>query len=153
MEERINKTVKYLQAEYIMIWILPIVLVILYETGIMTEGDYAGDARMDYILQTIGILLTVGLIPLSLRLFSLSLVNVSNYFTPDALSSYRRWSEIRLGLLVVPVLTNLSFYYLTLNTTGLFCAAMSLIASLFCVPTRKRIWNELDLLKEEKEEE
>ena len=74
MEERINKTVKYLQAEYIMIWILPIVLVILYETGIMTEGDYAGDARMDYILQTIGILLTVGLIPLSLRLFSLSLV-------------------------------------------------------------------------------
>ena len=58
---------KYLQAEYIMIWILPIVLVILYETGIMTEGDYAGDARMDYILQTIGILLTVGLIPLSLR--------------------------------------------------------------------------------------
>ena len=38
MEERINKTVKYLQAEYIMIWILPIVLVILYETGIMTEG-------------------------------------------------------------------------------------------------------------------
>ena len=70
-----------------------------------------------------------------------------------ALSSYRRWSEIRLGLLVVPILTNLSFYYLTLNTTGLFCAAMSLIASLFCVPTRKRIWNELDLLKEEKEEE
>lgn len=53
---------KYLQAEYIMIWILPIVLVILYETGIeQTEGDYAGDARMDYILQTIGILLTVGL--------------------------------------------------------------------------------------------
>ena len=137
MEERINKTVKYLQAEYIMIWILPIVLVILYETGIMTEGDYAGDARMDYILQTIGILLTVGLIPLSLRLFSLSLVKCVKLLSlPDALSSYRRWSEIRLGLLVV-----------------LFCAAMSLIASLFCVPTRKRIWNELDLLKEEKEEE
>ena len=121
MEERINKTVKYLQAEYIMIWILPIVLVILYETGIMTEGDYAGDARMDYILQTIGILLTVGLIPLSLRLFSLSLVKCVKLLSlPDALSSYRRWSEIRLGLLVVPVLTNLSFYYLTLNTTGLF---------------------------------
>ena len=110
MEERINKTVKYLQAEYIMIWILPIVLVILYETGIMTEGDYAGDARMDYILQTIGILLTVGLIPLSLRLFSLSLVKCVKLLSlPDALSSYRRWNEIRLGLLVVPVLTNCRF--------------------------------------------
>ena len=154
MEERINKTVKYLQAEYIMIWILPIVLVILYETGIMTEGDYAGDARMDYILQTIGILLTVGLIPLSLRLFSLSLVKCVKLLSlPDALSSYGRWSEITLGPVVVPVLRNLSFYYPTLNTTGLFCAAMSLIASPFCVPTRNRIWNELDLLKEEKEEE
>ena len=154
MKERINKTVKYLQAEYIMMWILPVVLVILYETGIMTEGNYAGDTRMDYILQTIGILLTVGLIPLSLRLFSLSLVKrVKQLSLPYALSSYRRWSEIRLGLLVVPVLTNLSFYYLTLNTTGLFCAALSLIASLFCVPTRKRVWDELDLWKEEKEEE
>ena len=80
------------------------------------------------------------------------LAYINQNLTAD-LSSYRRWNEIRLGLLVVPVLTNLSFYYLTLNTTGLFCAAMSLIASLFCVPTRKRIWNELDLLKEEKEEE
>ena len=120
-------------------------IVILYITEKITESDYAEDARKDYILQTI---------PLSLRQFSLSLVKCVKLLSlPDALSSYRRWNEIRLGLLVVPVLTNLSFYYLTLNTTGLFCAAMSLIASLFCVPTRKRIWNELDLLKEEKEEE
>lgn len=154
MEKRISKTVKCLQAEYAMIWILPMTLVALYETGAMTEGYYAGNANMDYILQSVGILLTVGLIPLSLRLFSLSLVkHVKQLSLPEALTSYRRWNEIRLGLLIVPVLTNLSFYYLTLNTTGIFCAAMSLIASLFCVPNRKRIWNELDLHKEEKEEE
>lgn len=154
MKEKINKIMKCLQIEYIAIWVLPLLLVILYETGAMTEGGYAGDMRMDYILQSIGILLTVGLIPLALRLFSLSLVRrVQHLSLPDAIGSYRRWSEIRLGLLLVPVLVNLSFYYLTLNNTGVLCAAMSLIASLFCIPTRKRVLSELDLLKEEEEEE
>lgn len=133
-----------------MLWGGALLLVVLYETGVMDEGIFAGNVRMEYILQTVGILLAIGLIPLSLRLFSLSLVKrIQLLSLPDALSSYRRWSEIRLGLLLVPVLMNLSFYYLTLDTTGILCAAMSLVASLFCVPTHKRMLDELDLLKEE----
>ena len=153
MEKKIKQLLRYLQIEYVAVWVLPLLLVALYETGVMTEGAYAGDVRMDYVLQTVGILLAVGLIPLSLRLFSLSLVkNVKQRSLPEALKSYRRWSEIRTGMLVVPVLVNLSFYYLTLNNTGVLCAMMALIASLFCVPTRKRMLDELDLVKEENEE-
>ena len=149
MEKKIRQLLRYLQIEYVAVWVLPLLLVALYETGVMTEGAYAGDVRMDYVLQTVGILLAVGLIPLSLRLFSLSLVkNVKQRSLPEALKSYRRWSEIRTGMLVV----NLSFYYLTLNNTGVLCAMMALIASLFCVPTRKRMLDELDLVKEENEE-
>ncbi len=135
-----------LQWEYAAIWVLPLLLVILYETGIMAEGAFAGDFRTEYLLQTVGILLTVGLIPLSLRLFHLSLINrVKQLPLPEALKSYRRWSEIRIALLLVPVLMNLSFYYLTMNNTGVWCALMALLASLFCVPTRKRMLEELDL--------
>lgn len=150
MEKKIKRLLQCLQIEYVLVWALPLLLVVLYETGIMTEGGYAGDTRMEYILQTIGILLTIGLIPLSLRLFSLSLVKyVKQLSLPEALKSYLRWSEIRIGLLLVPILVNLSFYYLTMNTTGLLCAAMALIASLFCVPTHKRLLDELDLVKDE----
>ena len=110
MEKKIRQLLRYLQIEYVAVWVLPLLLVALYETGVMTEGAYAGDVRMDYVLQTVGILLAVGLIPLSLRLFSLSLVkNVKQRSLPEALKSYRRWSEIRTGMLVVPVLVNLSF--------------------------------------------
>lgn len=152
MEKKIKQLLQCLQVEYLLVWILPLLLVILYETGVMTEGMYAGDVRMDYILQTVGILLAVGLIPLSLRLFSLSLVkNVKQLSLPEALKSYRRWSEIRIGMLLVPVLVNLSFYYLTMNNTGVLCAMMALIASLFCIPTRKRMLDELDLVKGENE--
>lgn len=150
MEKKINQLLHCLQMEYVLIWVLPVVLVVLYETGVMVEGAYAGDVRMDYILQTVGILLAVGLIPLSLRLFSLSLVkNVKQLSLPEALKSYRRWSEVRIGLLLAPVLVNLSFYYLTMNNTGALCAMMALIASLFCIPTRKRMLDELDLVKDE----
>lgn len=152
MEKKIKQLLQCLQVEYLWVWILPLLLVILYETGVMTEGMYAGDVRMDYILQSVGILLAVGLIPLSLRLFSLSLVkNVKQLSLPEALKSYRRWSEIRIGMLLVPVLVNLSFYYLTMNNTGVLCAMMALIASLFCIPTRKRMLDELDLVKGENE--
>ena len=123
------------------------------ETGVMTEGAYAGDCPYGLCLADGRDFIGGGLIPLSLRLFSLSLVkNVKQRSLPEALKSYRRWSEIRTGMLVVPVLVNLSFYYLTLNNTGVLCAMMALIASLFCVPTRKRMLDELDLVKEENEE-
>lgn len=152
MEKQIKQLLQWLQVEYVLVWILPLLLVTLYETGVMTEGMYAGDVRMDYILQTVGILLAVGLIPLSLRLFSLSLVkNVKQLPLPEALKSYRRWSEIRIGMLLAPVLVNLSFYYLTMNNTGVLCAMMALIASLFCIPTCKRMLDELDLVKGESE--
>lgn len=152
MEKKIRQLLQGLQIEYAGVWGLPLLLVTLYETGIMAEGVYAGDARMDYILQSVGILLTVGLIPLSLRLFSLSLAkHVKQLSLPQALKSYRRWSEVRIGMLLVPVLVNLSFYYLTLNNTGILCAMMALIASLFCVPTRRRMLDELDLVKGEGE--
>lgn len=150
MKKKIKQLLQCLQAEYVSMWVLPLVLVTFYETGILTEGVYAGDVRMDYILQTVGILLAVGLIPLSLRLFGLSLVKrVKQLSLPEALKSYRRWSEIRIGMLLVPVLVNLSFYYLTMNTTSILCAMMALIASLFCIPTRKRMLDELDLVNEE----
>ena len=61
MEKKIRQLLRYLQIEYVAVWVLPLLLVALYETGVMTEGAYAGDVRMDYVLQTVGILLAVGL--------------------------------------------------------------------------------------------
>ena len=156
MKEKIQQLVRVLTLEYALLWVLAIGLVLCYETGLFTEGQYAGDARMEYVLQSVGILMVIGLIPFSLRLFSLSLVKrIQTLPLTEAMKSYRRWSEIRIALLAVPVLINLSFYYLTLNTTGLFCAMMALIASLFCVPTESRLLNELQLpeIKNETDQE
>lgn len=146
MAEVIKQLLKRLKIEFVAVWCLVLLLVVCYEVGLFTEGIFVGDVRMDYILTTIGILLTIVMIPLSLRLFNLNLVKrISKLSTFEALKSYRRWSEVRLALLLVAALLNMSIYYLTLNTTGLFCSLMALLATFFCIPTKERLLKELDL--------
>ncbi|MBO5874588.1 MAG: hypothetical protein J6Q35_06140 [Rikenellaceae bacterium] len=146
MKEQIKRILKWQIVAFILVWALPLVYALLHETGVLSQGVLAGDAQMEYIFQTIGILMTIVLIPFALRIFNLNLVKrIQELPLQQALKSYRIWADVRLALLVVPALINLQFYYLTLNNTGLFCAAMSLIASLFCVPSESRIKNELDL--------
>ncbi len=134
---------------FILFWTTPIWFIALYESGICTKGIHMGDVQMEYILQSVSILLTIGLIPFALRMFSLNLVKrIKELPLQEALVSYKRWSDIRLSLLFVPAVLGFSFYYLTMNTTGLFCGAMAMLASLFCIPSENRIKNELDLPEE-----
>lgn len=146
MEKELKRLIRILKAEYALMWVLTVLLAALYECDILPQGLFAGDAQMEYIMQVTSILLTICLIPLSLRLFNLSLTRyVSLLPLPEALKSYRRWSEIRIALLLVLALIDLSAYYWTMNTTGLLCAGMTVIASLFCIPSKQRLLNELQL--------
>ena len=73
MKTRINRLLNRLKVEYAVFWVLCLLLMGLYETDVLPQGVWAGDVRMEYIFQTVGILLAVAFIPLSLRVFSLSL--------------------------------------------------------------------------------
>ncbi|MGP1477850.1 MAG: hypothetical protein ACTTJK_10400, partial [Phocaeicola sp.] len=57
MNKLIEKTLKSLKIEFLTVWILTILLIILNETDILPVGIIADNPRMDFILQTIGILL------------------------------------------------------------------------------------------------
>ena len=145
MKEQIKRILIIQKSAFLGVWTAPLLLVVLYETGLYQEGMIAGNAQMEYILQSVSILLTIGLIPFALRMFNLNLVKrIKELPLQQALKSYQTWSLLRLALLFVPAILALSFYYLTMNTTNLFCACMALIATLFCVPSENRIKNELD---------
>jgi len=149
MKEQIKKLTLTLKGEYIIFWSIAVWFILFYESGICEKGIQTGNVQLEYILQSVGILLTIGLIPFALRIFNLNLVKrIKEYPLERALASYKLWSEVRICLLAVPTILNFSFYYLTLNTTGLFCGAMAMLASLFCVPSENRIKNELDLPEE-----
>ena len=73
MEKELKRLIRILKAEYALMWVLTVLLAALYECDILPQGLFAGDAQMEYIMQVTSILLTICLIPLSLRLFNLSL--------------------------------------------------------------------------------
>ena len=146
MKEQIKKILTIQKCDFLGIWVAPIIIAALYETGVFQKGTFQGNAQMEYIFQSISILLTIGLIPFALRMFNLNLVKrIKELPLQQALKSYRIWSDVRLALLFVPAILGVSFYYVTMNTTNLFCACMALIATLFCIPSESRIKNELDL--------
>ena len=152
MEKKIDRLIRLLKIEFAVTWVVIICLIAGYENGILEEGTLIGDSRAVYIAQLTGVLLAICLIPMSLRIFNLSLTKyIRNLDIDRALKSYRRWSEVRIILLLVVAVFNISLYYWTMDTTGLLCAAMAVLASMFCVPGKKRLLSELDLLKEEEE--
>ena len=146
MKEQIKRILTIQKCAFLAVWAAPILLAVLYETGTFQKGVYEGNAQMEYIFQSVSILLTISLIPFALRMFNLNLVKrIKELPLQQALKSYRIWSDVRLALLFVPAILGVSFYYVTMNTTNLFCACMALIATLFCIPSESRIKNELDL--------
>lgn len=152
MEKQIKRITTQLKLQYFIFWLIPVLLVIAYETDLLSVGIYADDPRMQYIWETIGVLTAIVFVPLSLKLFSIVLKRkIDEYAFPVALKQYILWSAIRLGILEVAEIMNIVVYYLTLNNVGGFCSLIALTASLFCLPGDKRLREELKIAADEKE--
>lgn len=130
-------------------WVVPILFIVIGEVELFPVGLFADNVRLTSIFETIAILITASCIPLSLKLLSLVLAKkIGQLALDDALKCYLLWSIFRLGLLEVVVLLNLISYYLTLSKTGALCALIALTASLFCLPSEKRLREDLHITHE-----
>lgn len=150
MEEQIKRIVRNLNIGYIFFWIFPAFLLGAGEFDLLPVGVWADDTRIAYFFETICILLTAICVPLSLKLFSLVLKKqIDRLAITDALKRYLKWSYVRLALLEVAIVLSVLCYYLTLSNTGNLCMLIGLTASLFCLPSEKRLRNELHIMKGE----
>ena len=151
MEEQIKQTATRIKTAFAYFWLLPILLIILGETGSDWVGMYADDVRATYFAETLTILLTAICIPVSLKLFSWVLVKKIDLVTiSQALRLYVFWSAMRLSILALPVLAGFLTYYIMLSNKGLLCALIAMTASLFCYPSEGRLRKELHIDKEGK---
>lgn len=149
MEERIKRVASRTKMMFVCFWMLPVFIVAFGEMGGEWVGVYAGDARTTYFAETVTILLTAVLVPVSLKLYSRVLAKkIDVVAITDALRLYALWSGVRLALLAVPVLAGFLTYYMTLSNKGVLCALIALTASLFCLPGENRLRKELHIDKE-----
>lgn len=148
MEKEIKKTTAHVKVAFACFWMISILLVISGEMGSSWVGLYVGNISATYMAETITILLTASCVPISLKLFSWVLTRkIDIAALPKALRFYALWSDIRLVLLSLPVLTGFFTYYMMLSTTGVLCGMIGLTASLFCLPGEERLRKELHIDK------
>lgn len=131
-----KRQIRRLQIEFAFIFVWALVLVVLFECDWLPKGIFAGDVRAEYYMNVAGVVLLIVMVPLALKLLSLrsvraALAQAGGNALPHR---YRLWSEVRLAMLAVTGWYNLTFYYLTMNTSGSFCAAVAALALCFCWP-------------------
>lgn len=150
MEEQIKHVVARLKSLFIGFWLLPVIFIVVGETGGDWVGMYAADVRATYFAETLTILLVAVCVPVSLKLFAWVLTRkIDMVSLPEALRLYSFWSKIRMLLLTLPMLVGFAVYYLMLSNKGVLCAFIPLTASLFCLPGEGRLRKELHINKEE----
>lgn len=110
MENQIKHVAARLKVIFISFWLLPVLLIIVGETGGEWVGMYAADVRATYLAETLVILLAAICVPVSLKLFAWVLTRkIDKVSLPEALHLYSFWSKIRIILLMLPVLAGLLF--------------------------------------------
>lgn len=151
MEEKIKRTERILSRFYMVFWILPILIVLAGELNWLPTGNYVNNFMFSYCLEFSGIILTAALVPVSLKLFHWTLLKkIDKLPFEKALLLYGRMSIIRLSLLALVVIFNLISYYLIMSTTFMLCVCIGLLASFFCIPSERRLREELQITIDKK---
>lgn len=129
--------------EFAGVFLAAFIILLLFETGAVPAGIWADDEAARYCLNVTGIALVIIFVPVSLKFPFLRFVKhvyYKNCRTREQINkAYIHVSEVQMGLLAVAGWANLLFYYLTLDTTGSFCAAIVGLSLLFCVPSERKM--------------
>lgn len=136
-----NKTRNKLTSLFIALLAIPLLLAIIFETGMAEEGILAGSHAMhEFAATAIMELLTIALIPAALRLFKLSRVEAQ--LRQHHEKALLKWGGIRLLMLGVPLLINTILYYVYMNTSFGYMAIIIVLCQPFVYPSRERCISE-----------
>lgn len=154
LNKQFQPLLKALRGQYNLFILVLIAYTVLNATGVFKWR--ITDPEVITQLQSMAILVTLGVIPGALRWFGKRMKKVRGIHSETHReSAYKQNTLLRLGLLGVCALADLTGYFLTMNYTFLLMAGMAVAASIFCIPTIKRIIYDLSeetSVSEEKEE-
>lgn len=131
-----KKTRTVLLAELWTSVLLSLIIVVLYETDLLTAADFAGDKNTEFLCVTLMEVMTICLIPLALRLFKFK--TVATALTSSPASGLMLWGTVRMMMLCVPIVVNTLLYYQFMNVALGYMAIIGLICLVFVYPGKGR---------------
>ena len=131
-----KKVSKQLTAFYIAQIVIALVVIVLFETGVLPVGVKAADKQSEFILTFIMELLSLGAAFLGLRLFKLKPIH--NDLVNRKATAMWKWGMTRLIILEAPMVINTLLYYIYMNTTFGYMGIMLLLCLPFVFPSLSR---------------
>ena len=128
---------------WISIYVIAAVTSFLFERGILERGAIT-EARTIYIMLTVGVLVTLAIIPLSLRGFKRMVDRLDEKEYPESKIQkiYMTCSWLRIAAFFAVVEFGVLYYYLIDDSIGIDLAAIGAICSLFAFPTKNGVEHE-----------
>lgn len=134
---------RLLQIEFWTPIIICLAIIVPYENDLFLAGAWQGDKIMEYYIAIAMELITICLIPLSLRLFKFKKVKAS--FLHDPETALKRWASIRLSMLTLPMMVNCFLYYQFMNVAFGYMGIIDLLCLVFVYPSKTRCESETDV--------
>ena len=128
-----------------------LLIVVVFETGLLTPGSLGGDQAAEFPILTAMELLTVCLIPFSLYLFRVKSVRQNLLAAPA--QSMLTWGFVRMAMLAFLLVVNVVCYYLYMNASFGYMAIIAAISMLFIYPSIGRCKEETSSNDEENDNE
>ena len=128
-----------------------LLIVVVFETGLLTPGSLGGDKAAEFPILTAMELLTVCLIPFSLYLFRVKSVRQNLLAAPA--QSMLTWVFVRMAMLAFLLVVNVVCYYLYMNASFGYMAIIAAISMLFIYPSIGRCKEETSSNDDENDNE
>ena len=117
--------------------LIALVLFILFESNVLLEGDWTEQPMTEFVVTYTMELLSIVFVWLSLRLLKFNQIQKWLFYFLLALS--------RILAIGLPLILNVLFYYLFINTTFAGLSAIHLLVLMFVFPSKDRFQNDTTL--------
>lgn len=126
---------------YIIIWLIPISLSILYITGLIPHIQPYQNSVLSYILSLITVVGSLAAAYLSLRLFRFPPISrrLREQAEDTARRIYSRLCILRETAILILNIIDMSTYYAFGNVSQLYLAGIMLITLVFCFPQESEL--------------
>lgn len=146
-----RRTKNILTAELTASVVAALLIVVLFETGLIVPGVWYGNGEAAFIVAFVMEMITVCLIPLALYMFKIG--KVRNLLTKDdgkAAGRLMAWGSLRMMMLCLPMVLNTLFYYMFGLAVSFGYMAIILFLCLFMVyPSMDRCLSETSNIRQQ----
>ena len=140
---------KILTINYFIILALTLAVIVCGENDwLINVGIMHSNKNSDFMMTSLMEIITICLIPVSLRLFKFK--NIRNAIQSDNTefhSSFIAWALIRFDMLQIPMIVNVILYYMYMNVAFGYMGIILFLASFFIFPTEERCKFEYERMK------